>query len=66
SHRAGGPPYTIVLLRAMILGMWSTLAFFLALALLLAAQGMVAFAAAAAVSLLAQWIAGGVLRRLRP
>jgi hypothetical protein len=56
SHRASGPAFTVILLRAMIWGLYSLASFCFALAVLLPRQSVtVAFLAAIAAAIAVQW-----------
>jgi hypothetical protein len=64
SHRASGPAFTVILLRAMIWGLYSLASFCLALAVLLPQQGVtVSFLAAVAAALAVQWALKSRLHR---
>ena len=64
SHRASGPAFTVILLRAMIWGLYALTSFCLALAVLLPQRGVaVSFVAATAVALAVQWALKSRLRR---
>ena len=65
SHRANGPGFAVALLRAMIGGFYSFIAFSLAVSLLLAhASIAVTFAASVAAAVVVQWIAKAIMMRL--
>ena len=64
SHRASGPGFTAILLRAMIWGLYSLASFSLAVAVLLPQQDIaVSFLAASAVALTVQWALKSRLHR---
>jgi len=64
SHRASGPAFTIILLRAMIWGLYALTSFCLALAVLLPQRSVpVSFAGAIAVALAVQWALKSRLHR---
>ena len=65
SHRANGPGFAVALLRAMIGGFYSFIAFSLTVSVLLAhASIAVTFAAAVAAAVVVQWIAKAIMMRL--
>ena len=64
SHRASGPAFTVILLRAMIWGLYALASFCFALAVLLPQQGViVSFVGATAVALAVQWALKSRLHR---
>src|SRR5262249_34084685 len=67
AHRLEGPAAAIAVLRGLLLGLFSFLAFFWVLAALLVPVGLAgAFAAAAVVALLVQGVALWVVQRRTP
>lgn len=64
SHRASGPAFTAILLRAMIWGLYALASFCFALAMLLPQQGVtVSFLAAIAIAIAVQWALKSRLHR---
>lgn len=64
SHRTSGPAFAVVLLRAMIWGLYALTSFCLTLAVLLPQQGVtVSFLAATAVAIVTQWALKSRLHR---
>jgi len=64
SHRASGPAFTTILLRAMIWGLYALTSFCLTLAVLLPQQGVtLSFVAAIAVAITVQWALKSRLQR---
>ena len=65
SHRANGPGFAVALLRAMVGGFYSFIAFSLTVSLLLAhASVAVTFVAAVAAAVVVQWAAKAIMMRL--
>jgi len=64
SHRTSGPAFAVILLKAMVRGLYATTSFCIALAMLLPRQGVaVSFLAATAVAVAVQWALISRLRR---